>query len=216
MDELYHHGIKGQKWGIRRFENPDGTLTPEGKARYRGENSIKQRLSMKLKDPKVQKAIKIGAAVAGSALAIYGGYKFSQYMNDQKVIMALNEHSNTIKKIIPQYAGNISAMKKGYAPSTHLNEYVNGLKVNKQNLSKAQAEIGNISKKHIYNFGKNFTLSQYNSAVNALTGAGKAVAKGTGKAALAIGKATLKFGKETVDYLLANSASIAEILEAMN
>ena len=33
-DELYHHGIKGQKWGIRRFENPDGTLTEEGKKRY--------------------------------------------------------------------------------------------------------------------------------------------------------------------------------------
>ena len=32
--ELYHHGIKGQKWGVRRFENPDGTLTAAGKARY--------------------------------------------------------------------------------------------------------------------------------------------------------------------------------------
>lgn len=31
---LCHHGIKGQKWGIRRFQNPDGTLTEEGKARY--------------------------------------------------------------------------------------------------------------------------------------------------------------------------------------
>lgn len=31
---LYHHGIKGQKWGIRRFQNPDGTLTSEGKKRY--------------------------------------------------------------------------------------------------------------------------------------------------------------------------------------
>lgn len=33
-DYLMHHGIKGQKWGERRFQNPDGTLTPEGKARY--------------------------------------------------------------------------------------------------------------------------------------------------------------------------------------
>lgn len=32
--ELYHHGIKGQKWGIRRFENADGSLTEEGKKRY--------------------------------------------------------------------------------------------------------------------------------------------------------------------------------------
>ena len=29
-----HHGIKGQKWGVRRFQNEDGSLTAEGKARY--------------------------------------------------------------------------------------------------------------------------------------------------------------------------------------
>lgn len=33
-DELAHHGIKGQKWGVRRFENADGTLTAAGRARY--------------------------------------------------------------------------------------------------------------------------------------------------------------------------------------
>lgn len=32
--ELYHHGIKGQKWGVRRYQNPDGSLTPEGQKRY--------------------------------------------------------------------------------------------------------------------------------------------------------------------------------------
>lgn len=34
-DELYHHGIKGQKWGIRRFQNPDGSYTEAGLKRYR-------------------------------------------------------------------------------------------------------------------------------------------------------------------------------------
>lgn len=33
-NELYHHGIKNQKWGVRRFQNPDGTLTEAGKQRY--------------------------------------------------------------------------------------------------------------------------------------------------------------------------------------
>lgn len=32
--ELYHSGIKGMKWGIRRFQNPDGSLTPAGRKRY--------------------------------------------------------------------------------------------------------------------------------------------------------------------------------------
>lgn len=31
---LMHHGIKGQKWGVRQYQNPDGTLTAAGKARY--------------------------------------------------------------------------------------------------------------------------------------------------------------------------------------
>lgn len=36
MSELYlvHHGIKGQKWGVRRYQNPDGSLTESGKKRY--------------------------------------------------------------------------------------------------------------------------------------------------------------------------------------
>lgn len=34
MEELYHHGVKGQKWGVRRYQYADGTLTPSGKKRY--------------------------------------------------------------------------------------------------------------------------------------------------------------------------------------
>ena len=138
--DLAHHGIKGQKWGQRRFQNEDGTWTAAGKERYgdgestgSGSGSVrsfkgnlhralaanyglnakvhsksnktlasinKQAQNAQLKkaaeadaakakkmnDPKHQKkvanakkALKIGAAVAGTALAAYGGYKLYQH-----------------------------------------------------------------------------------------------------------------------------------------
>lgn len=51
-DELCHWGIKGQKWGVRRFENPDGTLTPEGKKRYLTRGQYREILRDAKKDNK--------------------------------------------------------------------------------------------------------------------------------------------------------------------
>lgn len=48
--ELYHWGIKGMKWGVRRYQNSDGSLTSKGKKRYsedayRAKKIKKKRLS---------------------------------------------------------------------------------------------------------------------------------------------------------------------------
>lgn len=39
-NELYHHGVKGQKWGVRRYQNKDGSLTSAGKKRARTKDSF--------------------------------------------------------------------------------------------------------------------------------------------------------------------------------
>lgn len=48
---LIHYGIEGQKWGVRRFQNEDGSLTDEGKARYGiSEKQAKKLIELEKKD----------------------------------------------------------------------------------------------------------------------------------------------------------------------
>lgn len=77
-DSLEHHGIKGQKWGIRRFQNPDGSLTAAGKQRYGTvENFKRSREGKSQRKEKVKKALKTGAKVAAGAAAAYAVYRLA-------------------------------------------------------------------------------------------------------------------------------------------
>lgn len=38
---LCHHGIRGQKWGVRRYQNEDGSLTPAGRKKYGSDDNIR-------------------------------------------------------------------------------------------------------------------------------------------------------------------------------
>ena len=63
--ELSHYGIKGMKWGVRRFQNGDGSLTSAGRKRYADDDTSERRKS-------VAKKVAVGAAaVAGVALTAY-------------------------------------------------------------------------------------------------------------------------------------------------
>ena len=61
-DYLMHHGIKGQRWGVRRFQNPDGSLTSGGKRRYSSGSSNPKKHKMST-GKKV--ALGLGAASLG-------------------------------------------------------------------------------------------------------------------------------------------------------
>ena len=63
---LAHFGSKGMRWGIRRYQNEDGTYTELGKERRRVNNPDGQRES--------RTNLKIGAAALAGALAVYGGF----------------------------------------------------------------------------------------------------------------------------------------------
>ena len=117
---LAHHGILGQKWGVRRFESANGTLTAAGKKRYTtDENGNYQKVKKTVTPNKVEntgkktenqdeeskkglsdkqkKMIIAGAAVAGTALAAYGGYKLSQ-LNKQATEGLSNKYESVAKK----------------------------------------------------------------------------------------------------------------------
>ena len=89
-NELYHYGVKGQKWGIRRYQNPDGSLTDEGLIRYgvdRQGNMSSQGKSLYKQDKKRDKARKIatGAAIGmGAAAAVVAGTHAANLLLDKK------------------------------------------------------------------------------------------------------------------------------------
>ena len=78
-NELYHHGIKGQKWGVRRYQNTDGTRTSLGKSRAFNKTARKIEKGKKLEERGVTRtkavasaAIGIGAAYLGKKLLTKG------------------------------------------------------------------------------------------------------------------------------------------------
>lgn len=83
---LCHHGIKGQKWGVRRFQNADGSLTSAGRKRYDDSNDLERTKSECL--TREQKAIRnkrirtaaiiTGAAALTTVAAIVAVKKYKQ------------------------------------------------------------------------------------------------------------------------------------------
>lgn len=75
--ELYHHGIKGQKWGIRRYQNEDGTLTDAGRKRYgeHGSDYLQSRSNLKAAEKAYSKKKFVGNLMrtAGKSVGPYGG-----------------------------------------------------------------------------------------------------------------------------------------------
>lgn len=80
-NELYHHGIKGQKWGVRRYQNPDGSLTAAGRARYGANGSEYLKAKERYKNAKIRFN---NAANKASNTANLGKSKYTKALEDTK------------------------------------------------------------------------------------------------------------------------------------
>ena len=96
---IVHFGIKGQKWGVRRYQNPDGSLTAEGKKRYGYEtiekgSTVRRVSSVKSKD-----------TTNPSGLYTFGTESEDAYLKSAKYLPSVNPTygSNVKKAKVTQY-----------------------------------------------------------------------------------------------------------------
>lgn len=101
--DIKHYGIMGQKWGIRRYQNKDGSLTPEGKARYGSVENFN----------KVMKAIKTGSAIGGPVGGVIGGAIADKKYRTKGSKNTKNRSATTGKKNVTDEEAIAAAKKAG-------------------------------------------------------------------------------------------------------
>lgn len=185
---LEHHGILGQKWGVRRFQREDGTRTPAGKKRENEDNNRYDRFSSSPKSGGInKKKLAKGLAIAGGVAA--GAF----LMANPRTREALKKYGTTAITKLGSAAGTIAgkSVNGGKALAKKTGERlskVGDAMVDAALLSSGGVAINEVTKR--LDPGENATESQKNTAkiltdtvtagIKTATGAGSSSNNGNG------------------------------------
>lgn len=98
--ELYHHGVLGQKWGVRRYQNKDGSLTAAGRHRKGDSNNDAEQRERNVKLAKrvAAAAIMTATVAAGTVYAAKHPEKIASVINKVKDIKVKDLSQQAIEK----------------------------------------------------------------------------------------------------------------------
>jgi len=152
---IAHHGVKGQKWGVRKYQYENGTLTPEGRKRYSGMNYTTSQ------DPKIHR-VKVKGA--GSKRGKYRNANKQHQSNAQAPSYSYVDSEGTTYSYSGEDSGNNTTDVVG--EMVYAERRKEQLKKNKRlrTINKAKVFIGGIPKSI-----KNATLSAISNAAHAIS-----------------------------------------------